>query len=278
MAPHWLIFVEGVQYTHVPEIDSKNPYPCFWGENLMGAKEYPIELPKSKVVYSPHVYGPSVYDMPYFKVNDFPKNLPKIWQLHFGYLKDLGYTVVIGEWGGNYEGRDKIWQDTFSNWLIKKRIFLDDWKMINWEKMRVIYKIIKAADPDFKEPLYILLKTNTTTQVVDKGSKVKLYWYTSGKILKSNFAHSQEGEVVITLNETTTFYILAQKDSEIQNKTLTLYVIEPNILKTTTTFITTNETQLSLSTKVLPLNKSIWRIFLIIGGLVLILLFWRLRR
>lgn len=163
VAPHWLIFIEGVQYTHVPWIDSKNPYPCFWGENLMGVKYYPVRLPKDKVVYSPHVYGPSVYMMPYFETPDFPNNLPNIWELHFGYLKELGYAVVIGEWGGRYIGQDKIWQDKFSDWLINKRIFdffywclnpesgdtggifYHDWITVNWDKVRLIQKIINAS-------------------------------------------------------------------------------------------------------------------------------------
>nr|AZP54316.1 thermoactive glycoside hydrolase family 5 endoglucanase [uncultured archaeon] len=245
-APHWLIFVEGVQHAHVPEIDSKNPYPCFWGENLMGVREYPVRLPEGKVVYSPHVYGPSVYEMPYFRDSSFPDNLPEIWELHFGYLKDLNYTLVIGEWGGNYEGKDKVWQDKFSEWLVEKGIhdffywclnpesgdtkgiFLDDWKTVNWEKMRVIYRVIKASNPEVEEPLYVILKANTTSRVLDKGEMVKLYWYTNGEVVDSNFADSSEGEIEIELNQSTTFYIAARKGGEVKNESIRFSVIEPN--------------------------------------------------
>lgn len=245
-APHWLIFVEGVQYTHLSEIDSKNPYPCFWGENLMGVREYPVRLPEGKVVYSPHVYGPSVYEMPYFSDPSFPDNLLEIWELHFGYLKDLNYTLVIGEWGGNYEGKDKVWQDKFSEWLVEKGIhdffywclnpesgdtkgvFLDDWKTVNWEKMRVIYRVIKASNPEFEEPLYIILKANTTSRVLDKGERIKLYWYTSGEVVDSNFADLSEGEIEIELNQSTTFYIAARKGGEVKNESIRFSVIEPN--------------------------------------------------
>jgi len=249
VAPQWLIFIEGTQNTHVPQVDAiinKNRWWAFWGENLMGVKDYPVRLPKGKIVYSPHVYGPSVYMMNYFKAPDFPKNMPIIWETHFGYLKQLNYTLVIGEWGGRYKGIDKIWQDSFSRWLIKNRIydffywclnpesedtggiFLDDWKTVNWEKMRVIYRIIKASNPEFREPIYIILKSNATTSVLRKNERVKIYWYTDGNIISSNFAHSKEGEIVVALNTSTSFYIEAEKNNETLKKKLQFYVIESN--------------------------------------------------
>ncbi|WP_297487630.1 glycoside hydrolase family 5 protein [Thermococcus sp.] len=249
VAPHWLIFVEGTQYTHVPRIDSeieKNGWWTFWGENLMGVREYPVRLPKGKVVYSPHVYGPSVYMMDYFKSPDFPANMPAIWNAHFGYLTDLNYTIAIGEWGGTYRGLDKVWQDSFVQWLLGKRIynffywclnpesgdtggiFLDDWKTVNWEKMRLIYRLIKASDPKFEEPLYIILESNATTSVLGAGEKVRIYWYTSGDVVDSNFARSREGEMNLTLNRSITFYIVARKGNRTLRKELKLYVIEGN--------------------------------------------------
>jgi endoglucanase len=37
----------------------------------------------------------------YFKVKDFPKNMPAIWEAHWGFAqKQTGSAVVIGEWGG----------------------------------------------------------------------------------------------------------------------------------------------------------------------------------
>ncbi|CAB49854.1 glycoside hydrolase family 5 protein [Pyrococcus abyssi] len=249
VAPHWLIFVEGTQYTHVPNIDEiieKKGWWTFWGENLMGVKDYPVRLPRGKVVYSPHVYGPSVYMMDYFKSPDFPNNMPIIWETHFGYLTDLNYTLVIGEWGGNYEGLDKVWQDAFVKWLIKKKIynffywclnpesgdtggiFLDDWKTVNWEKMRVIYRLIKAANPEFEEPLYIILKTNATTSILGVGERIRIYWYTNGKVIDSNFAHSSEGEMNITVTKSMTLYIIVKKGNQTLRKELKLYVIGGN--------------------------------------------------
>jgi endoglucanase len=297
-APHWLIFVEGVQYTHLPEVDSSNPYPCFWGENLMGVREYPVRLPRDKVVYSPHVYGPSVYQMPYFKDPSFPNNMPDIWELHFGYLRDLNYTLVIGEWGGNYGGKDKVWQDKFSEWLVEKGIydffywclnpesgdtggiFLDDWKTVNWEKMQVIYHIIKASDPSFKEPLYIIIKSNITSRVVDRGAKIQLYWYTSGKVVESNFANSSEGEVEIVLNQSTKFYIVAQKGGEVKNESIEFFVIEPNIPPEGQE---TEQTETAIETETQPRGRGQHLLAGILLGLILmsalvILLRFRFRR
>ena len=84
----------------------------WWGENLAGAKTRHIALSDmSKLVYSPHTYGPSVYNQKYFTDGDFPHNMPSIWGPRFGYLVDRGYAVCIGEMGGFYTGKDRQWQD-----------------------------------------------------------------------------------------------------------------------------------------------------------------------
>ncbi len=124
VAPHWLIFVEGSQYTN-PATDGSYQwgYNSWWGGNLMAVRDYPVNLPRNKLVYSPHVYGPDVYNQPYFNEPDFPENMPDIWFHHFGYVKtELGYPVVIGEFGGRYghggDPRDVAWQNKLIDWMI----------------------------------------------------------------------------------------------------------------------------------------------------------------
>ena len=52
----------------------------FWGENLLGVRSAPVQLSRPRrLVYSPHSYGPAVYDMSYFKGSDFPHNLAALW-------------------------------------------------------------------------------------------------------------------------------------------------------------------------------------------------------
>lgn len=123
--PHLLIFVQGIMRNPTCVESSGH----FWGENLEPIRCYPLDesaVPKHKVVYSPHVYGPDVYPQPYFNAANFPNNMPGLWESHFGFLHDLGYTIVPGEWGGKYGNggnpKDKIWQDTFVDYMINRGI------------------------------------------------------------------------------------------------------------------------------------------------------------
>ena len=108
----WLIMVEGIGYD--PGSSDQDPAGgIFWGENLAGALQQPVQLSDpSKLVFSPHTYGPSVYEQDYFNSPVFPQNMPDIWDARFSYAPyKLGVPVVIGELGGFYTGNDKIWQD-----------------------------------------------------------------------------------------------------------------------------------------------------------------------
>jgi endoglucanase len=49
----------------------------------------------NRVVYSPHTYGPNVYNQPYFSDGTFPNNMPAIWDAHFGFIKGLGGAAVV---------------------------------------------------------------------------------------------------------------------------------------------------------------------------------------
>ena len=79
------------------------PDGCFWGEDLQGVKTKPVTLDNpNKIVYAPHVYGPSVFAMPYFSDKNFPANMPAIWDTHFGFIRNmtsLDATLSVGEWG-----------------------------------------------------------------------------------------------------------------------------------------------------------------------------------
>lgn len=112
--PRILVFVEGVgaeQY--------KGRFLPFWGENLSEVTSDPVKLPLSQIVYSPHVYGPSVAAQEYFEEEDFPSNMPEIWDEHFGHLKGR-YAIVVGEFGGTHQGQDQIWQDYLISYLRNK--------------------------------------------------------------------------------------------------------------------------------------------------------------
>ena len=56
--------------------------------------------------------------MPYFDHKSFPANMDAIWDRHFGYLVHASHTVVVGEWGGIYSGKDRAWQEHFVKYLL----------------------------------------------------------------------------------------------------------------------------------------------------------------
>ncbi|MBK9924832.1 MAG: cellulase family glycosylhydrolase [Anaerolineales bacterium] len=131
--PNILIFVEGISATAgnqdgTPTTITQVPYGGRivpnWGGNLYEAGANPPNIPKDRLVFSPHVYGPSVFVGQQFadpaqpacaglegdafgdaKCNIVinPTLLRQGWDDHWGYLKAQGYAVVIGEFGGNMD-------------------------------------------------------------------------------------------------------------------------------------------------------------------------------
>lgn len=98
----WLFLVEGIG----------------WGKDLTGVRNNPVFLPKGhqeRLVYSAHSYGKSVVS----STDIYNKyQLYSDWNQNFGYLKDLGYTYMIGEYGGITDV-DKVWMQTFVGYLIE---------------------------------------------------------------------------------------------------------------------------------------------------------------
>lgn len=121
--PKILIVVEGVQI-----VNGEN---SFWGGNLMGVSTHPIKLKnQNKLVYSPHVYGPSVFNQPYFGAPNFPQNMPEIWDKHFGFVeKSAAQTLLLGEVGGDMDSKkkDDVWQKAVFEYLAKNDIDFFYW-------------------------------------------------------------------------------------------------------------------------------------------------------
>jgi endoglucanase len=135
--PNILIYAQGVGGSNsnqdgTPGDKKDTPYGEYnvnWGENLYEAGANPPNVPKSKLVYSPHTYGPAVCTQPMFAdltaqpecaglVEDAfgdkkcqivinPAILEKAWDEHFGYLRAQGYAIAIGEYGGNMDWPNK---------------------------------------------------------------------------------------------------------------------------------------------------------------------------
>ena len=129
---------------------------------LYEAGANPPNIPKERLVYSPHTYGPSVFVQRMFmdpaqtactglegdeagdadcRIVINPTLLRQGWEEHFGYLRNLGYAVVVGEFGGNLDwplgqasirdrerwshitpGVDAEWQNAFVDYAAGKGI------------------------------------------------------------------------------------------------------------------------------------------------------------
>ena len=108
--PNVLILVEGTEIYPKKaggDYSSKNSedyYFNWWGGNLRGVAEYPVNLGKyqDKLVYSPHDYGPTVYEQPWFQGSYTYDSLIKdVWEDNWLYIHEQNKApLLIGEWGG----------------------------------------------------------------------------------------------------------------------------------------------------------------------------------
>src|SRR5262249_21384935 len=123
--PDWLIVVQGIE--HIGD----DWY--WWGGNLSRAGAAPVELSDPRqLVYSPHDYGPGVYNQKWFLASDFPSNLPDIWRSHWAYLAQDGIApVLVGEFGGRSVGQDRerTWQRSLVSFLKDTGISYTYWSL-----------------------------------------------------------------------------------------------------------------------------------------------------
>ncbi|WP_437338638.1 glycoside hydrolase family 5 protein [Sorangium sp. So ce394] len=115
----------GLDLTPEPHGDENlNPN---WGENFYGQHTYPIQIPRNRLCFSPHTYGPAVFvqkqhvdqsqagcagledeaaaaakcGLDIERSNpDAVARLEKQWDEHFGFLHDEKFCVITGEYGG----------------------------------------------------------------------------------------------------------------------------------------------------------------------------------
>jgi endoglucanase len=89
---------------------SPNYFNNWWGGNLRGVKDHPVDLGanQDQLVYSPHDYGPLVYEQPWFaKPFDKQSLTDEVWRPNWLYLhEEKTAPLLIGEWGGRL-GQDE---------------------------------------------------------------------------------------------------------------------------------------------------------------------------
>lgn len=149
--PNLLVMVEGTEvypkfedgndWTS-PNIDySRYPYSYYhhtwWGGNFRGVKDHPIDLGKyqSQLVYSPHDYGPLVYDQTWFYDGFNQDTLMKdVWHDNwFFIIEDKIAPLLMGEWGGfmddqhDADGRNRQWLTALRDLMIENHIHHTFW-------------------------------------------------------------------------------------------------------------------------------------------------------
>ncbi|AZQ35546.1 endoglucanase [Streptomyces cyaneochromogenes] len=128
--PDLLIMVEGVQ--------SYNGVNGWWGGNLMGVAQYPVQLDvPNRLVYSAHDYATSVAQQPWFSDPSFPDNMPGIWDKYWGYIfKQNIAPVWLGEFGTTLQSTvDQKWLTALATYLRSTSTYGSDsfhWTFWSW--------------------------------------------------------------------------------------------------------------------------------------------------
>ncbi len=167
--PKVLILCEGVEIYPKDGVswtatDPKTYHNVWWGANLRGVRDHPVDLGahQDQLVYSPHDYGPLVFDQPWFqKPFDKASLTADVWTPNWLYVHDTNIApLLIGEWGGRLgqDERQDRWMTALRDLIVEKRLhqtfwvlnpnsgdtgglLLDDWK--TWDEQK--YALLKPA-------------------------------------------------------------------------------------------------------------------------------------
>jgi aryl-phospho-beta-D-glucosidase BglC (GH1 family)/chitodextrinase len=141
--PNLLILVEGIEVYpregetwSSPNTDpdlSPNYYYNWWGGNLRGVRDHPINLGanQDQLVYSPHDYGPLVYEQPWFqKAFDKTSLTNDVWRPNWLFIHENGTApLLIGEWGGRLgqDARQDRWMAALRDLIVEHRLHQTFW-------------------------------------------------------------------------------------------------------------------------------------------------------
>lgn len=127
--PHILVLCEGIEVypkegVSWTDTDEKAYYGTWWGGNLRGVADYPIDLggDQDQLVYSPHDYGPSVWPQAWFEGNFTIQSLYEdVWYPNWFFIQENNIApLLIGEWGGFMDGGDN------EKWMVLLRDFIQE--------------------------------------------------------------------------------------------------------------------------------------------------------
>jgi aryl-phospho-beta-D-glucosidase BglC (GH1 family) len=152
--PNLLLMVEGIEvypkfengkdwnspavdYAHYDDPSAQAFHGAWWGGNFRGVRDYPVDLGEhqSQLVYSPHDYGPLVWEQEWFK-KDFTREtlLEDYWYDTWAFLVEEKISpLLMGEWGGFLDaehdptGDNRKWMGLLRDYMIEKRIHHTFW-------------------------------------------------------------------------------------------------------------------------------------------------------
>ncbi|MFC3126317.1 cellulase family glycosylhydrolase [Pseudoroseomonas globiformis] len=110
--PDWLIFVEG--------IGNYDGQGYWWGGNLMGVRDRPVELDiPGRLVYSAHDYPNSIYGQNWFSGSGWEAGLAAKFDEMWGYIYREGIApVFLGEFGSKLQDpKDLVWLQKITAYL-----------------------------------------------------------------------------------------------------------------------------------------------------------------
>lgn len=132
--PNVLVMVEGIEIYpkdiktngDFSSTNSGDYYYNWWGGNLRGVKDNPIDIGKyqNKLVYSPHDYGPAVYQQPWFGNGyTYDSLYNDCWHDNWFYIQEEGIApLLIGEWGGYMTEPNLTWMTYLRKFIKTNRI------------------------------------------------------------------------------------------------------------------------------------------------------------
>jgi endoglucanase len=167
--PELLILCEGIQIYPRPGVPwtstGVNDYfNTWWGGQLRGVATNPVNLGanQDQLVYSPHDYGPLVFNQPWFQT-DFTKAslTADVWRPNWLYIHENNTApLLVGEWGGRLgqDPRQDRWMFALRDLMIENGIhhtfwvlnpnsgdtgglLRDDW--VSWDEQK--YAMLKPA-------------------------------------------------------------------------------------------------------------------------------------
>ena len=135
--PNLLVLCEGIESYPKDGVtwssdSSKDFHNYWWGGNLRGVAEHPIDLGanQDQLVYSPHIYGPSVFQQPWFEPDfTYESLINDAWRDNWFYLYEQGISpLLFGEWGGHMDGgQNEKWMGFARDLIVEHKLHHTFW-------------------------------------------------------------------------------------------------------------------------------------------------------